>query len=581
MIKRAEEPVSRAFVPAKQGAQRHYGVHPYFTKRAWNVVQEYIRHYTSPGDVVLDPFGGSGVTAVEALVLRRRAVYADINPWACFLARLAALAPVDLGRLHAGFGAVEKNCRNFIEALWETPNGRLETRPVADWYPKGIRLPGNADVDFVEELFTPRMLHGLARLRAAIAALEDEHARDLLLFAFSATLARINRTFLSSTNRAESRGGSAIFSLYRYKVARNAVEMPLWPQFTQRFRKLLAAKRETNQVIGGFYQEGKTAVFRHGSATRLSDWLKPGSVDYIYTDPPYGGHIAYLDLSTMWTAWLQMSPTEDDRREEIIEGGQARKTSEDYSELMERALAQMHAALKRSGWLSLVYAHRDASYWERLVDACRSAGFAYCNTVVQPVGVVWSMHKKKNPLRVLSGELVLNFRKPAARGRIAPPPRRDGRDAVAVARDLCEREITSRFGASTEELHHAVIPGLLETGRLADFARSHGDLTRVLEEFFAFDRRSGKWHLREDADPLTVSDRGLLRYLAGRFLASRANRSATLPEVKTSLEPKLPPDASAATQITKEVLTEIAVPGDRERWSLPSDSPQGELDLKI
>lgn len=41
----------------KQSAKRHFGVHGYFTKQAWNVVQEYIKNFTQPGDLVLDPFG--------------------------------------------------------------------------------------------------------------------------------------------------------------------------------------------------------------------------------------------------------------------------------------------------------------------------------------------------------------------------------------------------------------------------------------------------------------------------------------------------------------------------------------------
>ena len=79
------KPLDHAIKPAKQGARRHYGSHPYFTKRAWNVVQAYIEHFSLPGDAVLDPYGGSGVTAVESLVLRRKAIYVDISEWARFL----------------------------------------------------------------------------------------------------------------------------------------------------------------------------------------------------------------------------------------------------------------------------------------------------------------------------------------------------------------------------------------------------------------------------------------------------------------------------------------------------------------
>lgn len=52
----------------KQQARRHFGVHGYFTKQTWNVVAEYIKNYSKPGDLVLDPFAGSGITTVEALL---------------------------------------------------------------------------------------------------------------------------------------------------------------------------------------------------------------------------------------------------------------------------------------------------------------------------------------------------------------------------------------------------------------------------------------------------------------------------------------------------------------------------------
>lgn len=69
----------------KQQAKRHFGVHGYYTKQAWNVVAEYIKNFTKPGDLVLDPFGGSGVTVVEALMNNRKGISIDINPMAVFL----------------------------------------------------------------------------------------------------------------------------------------------------------------------------------------------------------------------------------------------------------------------------------------------------------------------------------------------------------------------------------------------------------------------------------------------------------------------------------------------------------------
>ncbi|UTW70111.1 hypothetical protein KHA80_05405 [Anaerobacillus sp. HL2] len=68
----------------KQQAKRHFGVHGYFTKQSWNVVQRYIENFTKPGDVVLDCFGGSGVTFIEALMIDRKGIHIDINPMSNF-----------------------------------------------------------------------------------------------------------------------------------------------------------------------------------------------------------------------------------------------------------------------------------------------------------------------------------------------------------------------------------------------------------------------------------------------------------------------------------------------------------------
>lgn len=83
----------------KQSAKRHFGVHGYFTKQAWNVVQEYIKNFTKPGDLVLDPFGGSGVTAVEAMMTDRKAIHLDLNPMSVFIVNglVAPIKPADLG----------------------------------------------------------------------------------------------------------------------------------------------------------------------------------------------------------------------------------------------------------------------------------------------------------------------------------------------------------------------------------------------------------------------------------------------------------------------------------------------------
>src|SRR5213082_3839448 len=95
------QPILEIIPAARQEDARHYGVHPYFTRRPANVVRAYIDRYSREGDVVLDPFGGTGVTAIEAFLLGRKAIQNDLNPFANFIARnIASTEFQSLAPLH-------------------------------------------------------------------------------------------------------------------------------------------------------------------------------------------------------------------------------------------------------------------------------------------------------------------------------------------------------------------------------------------------------------------------------------------------------------------------------------------------
>ncbi len=106
-------------IPAdRQGAKRHYGVHPYFTRRPANVVRAYIKHFTQPGESVLDPFGGSGVTAIEAMLLNRHGIHNDINPLANFIAsQIADTTYEDTQHIRQAFLEVQAVCKTEVKRI--------------------------------------------------------------------------------------------------------------------------------------------------------------------------------------------------------------------------------------------------------------------------------------------------------------------------------------------------------------------------------------------------------------------------------------------------------------------------------
>lgn len=79
-----------------------YNMHTYWSKKPHDAIRQYIRHYTQPGDLVLDPFCGSGSTALAALMEGRAAIAIDLSPAATFITKNYC-TPVDVEALQAAF----------------------------------------------------------------------------------------------------------------------------------------------------------------------------------------------------------------------------------------------------------------------------------------------------------------------------------------------------------------------------------------------------------------------------------------------------------------------------------------------
>src|SRR5260221_12419673 len=142
------EPILEAIPSVRQDDARHYGVYPYFTRRPGNVVRAYIRRYSQDGDVVLDPFGGTGVTAIEAFLMGRHAVQNDLNPFANFIARnIADTTLPSTTPLRQAFERVHLACAkplDEIEKDEKASNAWLKRLPL----PENIRPPRNPDAEF-------------------------------------------------------------------------------------------------------------------------------------------------------------------------------------------------------------------------------------------------------------------------------------------------------------------------------------------------------------------------------------------------------------------------------------------------
>jgi 16S rRNA G966 N2-methylase RsmD len=420
-------------IPAdRQSAKRHYGVHPYFTRRPHNVVRRYILHYTRERDCVLDPFGGSGVSAVEAFLENRVGIQNDINPLANFIASgVAGLAEGRLADYEKALNDLKQSCKEKLHQIHRMEEDELQTSLARLNLPENISLPSSADVERYYDLFSPRQLASLALLKEAVEAIENPHVRKGLLLAWSATLGKLNKTFLSAEGRAESRGGSSIFSIYRYKVAKAPVELPPWETFNERALNIITAKAEIDKIIdtkrrtGGWLGRFET----HDRDVEDLSAEFDGSVDYIFTDPPYGGHISYLDLSVLWNTWLGQAPDFKTRSKELIVGGELGLSDSYYIERLGQSIKACVRLLKPGRWFSVVFQHWSVSYFDAILTSAAESGAELRAAVSQIGDPIWSMHKKKSNESVLAGEMILTFYKTGKPKRV----KKRGRFNVSAA----------------------------------------------------------------------------------------------------------------------------------------------------
>jgi adenine-specific DNA methylase len=442
------DPIESPITADRQSAKRHYGVHPYFTRRPYNIVRDYVLHYSREGDRVLDPFGGSGVTAIEAFLENRVGIQNDINPLANFIALgIAELHKGNKGEYDAALRLLREKCEKKLDALRDLSDEEVERLKGELEMPDNISLPRTSDVDRYHELFSVRQIVGLAILKEAVDRIRMPHVKRAMLLAWSATLAKLNRTFLSAEGRAESRGGSSIFSIYRYKVAKDPVELQPWKIFEERASNVITAKQEIDKAIE-FKSRTSGWQGRFEVHSRDIDDLSQdlaGTVDYIFTDPPYGGHISYLDLSILWNCWLGRMPTDEARRQELIVGGELGIQEEAYTDRLGKSIAACAKMLKPNRWLSVVFQHWNASYFEAILTSAADSGVDLRAAIPQVGDTIWSMHKKKGNESVLAGELILTFCK-SGKPKAATRTKRAFDSEAAISRILSAIHSQSVYG---------------------------------------------------------------------------------------------------------------------------------------
>jgi len=408
-------------VPKPDRISHMYKIHKYWARKPWYLVNAYIKEFSKKGDTVFDPFAGSGVAGIEALALGRNSILVDLNPIATFVSEMTAVNHGIENEIKRILISIESKLKDQLLELYQVESEcprcstklvgkhfergpkfkrisayvycpkcgvrktgkdylltkrdlerlrKIENRKISSWYPKNS-FPKKFDKDritykgmkTVDKLFTKRNIFALAKLLSEIEKIENKRLRNLFKLSFSDTVLHASK--LKGVNVRP-------LSVNNYWVPDDWIEENVWYRFHQRISNLIKGKRIASERLS----KSNNLSFKvfNQSSTDLRNILDGQSVDFIFTDPPYGDSIQYDELSIVWNSWLKK---DFDSEKEVIVNRSKGKSVSDYERLLNTVFLECSRVLKKNKYMLVTFHNKEFRVWIAILRSIKDAGFKF------------------------------------------------------------------------------------------------------------------------------------------------------------------------------------------------------------
>jgi len=211
----------------------------------------------------------------------------------------------------------------------------------------------------VHHFFLPRAAQALAALWREAQAHPEPRTRSILKFLMDShfvNLSIMNRYRPEVSFPYNPLGGV-------YYVPSLVSEASPFTAYSNKIKRIVNAFREN-------YLVDNSALVETTSAACLG--LPNDSVDYIFTDPPFGENIFYADLNYLVESWHQVITS---AAPEAIVDKFKKKGLPEYQRLMQRCFVEYHRVLKPGRWMTVVFHNSHNAVWNAIQEAMQTAGF--------------------------------------------------------------------------------------------------------------------------------------------------------------------------------------------------------------
>ena len=345
---------------------------------------------------------------------------------------------------------------------------------------------GRSGMTETGKFFSPRNGIALVELWRAINDIEDEAIRRELRFAFTAILPRASMRYQWSAKRPLNAQNQT------YYIAPVYFE---WNVFDLYARKVNAVIRANDALFddGDMFSTAKLrdVSYEIASAEKLAH-LDDRSVDYVFTDPPFGSNIFYSDMNLFQEAWL--GETTDQAREAVVHTTGKRKhgSRRRYEELLHSAFSEAYRVLKPGRYLSVVFGNSSGRIWGLVQRALRDAGFK-----ASPVHVAILDKGQRSVKGLNSGsesvvtvDLIVTVQKPAngeGTGRAVPLANGDTDALIRAAID----ELPADEASNPSHVYAQILRKAIQKGLVLDELHLGDVLIALRNTGYGVDRKTG------------------------------------------------------------------------------------------
>ena len=252
-----------------------HGYHRYPAKYIPQLAQKMILAYSRPNDLVIDPFGGCGTTAVEAKINGRRGLAIDINPVAVMIS-------------NSKINAIEPSLLNRAIARFWQKHGTLSEQ---DKHNIMGRAPNEERINY---WFRPSEKEALAQILFVINSEKNKASKQFLVCAFSNILKNCSMWHMKSN-----------------KPLYHTDKIPSAPvaQFCRQLKTMVRMNGEYWRLLQDRQNGGIDCTVRQGSAVDIP--VADDDAHLVVTSPPYVTSYEYADLhqlTALWMGWMSNLP---------------------------------------------------------------------------------------------------------------------------------------------------------------------------------------------------------------------------------------------------------------------------------